>query len=250
MPLWSSSSKLAGANSRQAREQQGAAAAVLKVISHSTFDLQKLFETLVETAARLCHAQKANIARVKGDNLEYVAVYGFEPKYLEYMLSLRLKIDRGSLSGRAVLEGGIVHIPDVLADPEFTMFDAQKRGGFRTALSVPLLREGVPIGVFFLTRHAIDPFTQEQIELVSIFADQAVIAIENTRLLSELRESVTSADRDRRRAQGHQSLDLRPPDGARDAGRVGSAPVRGGVGANPSPTRFWILLFRKLWPFG
>src|SRR5262249_52930324 len=105
---------------------------------------------------------------------------------MEYMLSLRLKVDRRSIIGRAVLKGTTVHIEDVLADPEFTLFDAQKLGGYRTALAVPLLREGAAIGALFLTRSTVDPFTQQQIELVESFADQAVIAIENVRLFDEV----------------------------------------------------------------
>ena len=102
------------------------------------------------------------------------------------MLSLQLKVHRGTISGRAALEGRIIHIHDVLSDPEFTLLDAQKRGDFRTALGVPLLREGTPIGAIFLTRAAVDPFTQQQIDLVQTFADQAVIAIENVRLFDEV----------------------------------------------------------------
>src|SRR5262249_44435902 len=165
-----------------------ATADVLKVISRSTFDLQKVFDTMVESAARLCHADRANIWLLKNESMQYVATYGFQPDFLEYMLSLQLKVHRGSISGRAVLEGRIIHIHDVLADPEFTLLDAQKRGGFRTALGVPLMREGTPIGAMFLTRPTINPFTQQQIDLVATFADQAVIAIENTRLLNELRQ--------------------------------------------------------------
>ncbi len=109
-----------------------------------------------------------------------------QPGYLDYMSSKQLKLDRRSVSGRTMLERGIVHIHDVLADPEFTLFDAQKRDAFRTALGVPLLREGYPIGTFFLARATVEPFSQQQIDLVTTFADQAVIAIENVRLFDEV----------------------------------------------------------------
>jgi signal transduction histidine kinase len=176
---------------RDSLQQQTATADVLKVISRSTFDLQAVFKALVDSAAQLCRATMANIALLKEDGFEYHAAYGFEPDYMAYVRSHNLTVDRGSVIGRAVTEERIIHLHDVLADPWYTTgwrLDAQKRSGFRTALGVPLLREGKPIGAMFLTRHTVEPFTQQQIDLVTTFAAQAVIAIENTRLLNELRQ--------------------------------------------------------------
>jgi two-component system, NtrC family, sensor kinase len=167
-------------------QQQTATADVLKVISRSTFDLQGVFDTLVESAARLCRADQATILQLKADYFEIVAARGMPPSFKAYMMAHPMGLDVGSVSGRAVIEGRIVQVADVLVDPQYTNFESQKLGGFRTVLGVPLMREGNPIGCIFLTRANVRPFTEKQIELVTTFADQAVIAIENVRLFGEV----------------------------------------------------------------
>ena len=171
---------------RQSLQQQTATADVLKVISRSTFDLQHVLQTLVESAARLCEADKATITRQKGEVFYRAESYGFSPDFMEYVRSVPVEPERGSVTGRALLEGKVIHIPDVQTDPEYTFVEAQRLGDFRTILGVPMLREGNPIGVLALTRSEVRPFTDKQIELVSTFADQAAIAIENVRLFDEI----------------------------------------------------------------
>ncbi len=171
---------------RDSLQQQTATADVLKVISRSTFDLQTVLQTLVESAARLCEADKATITRQRGDVFFRAEAYGFSSEFLDYVRSVPVVPERGSALGRALLEGKVVHIPDVQADPEYTFVEAQRLGGFRTVLGVPMLREGIPIGVLALTRSEVRPFTDKQIELVSTFADQAAIAIENVRLFESV----------------------------------------------------------------
>jgi signal transduction histidine kinase len=168
---------------------QIATADVLKIISRSAFDLRTVLQTLVESAARFCEADKGAIVRQK-DGLFYNAeAYGYSREFLNYIRSTPIKAERGSASGRALVEGRVVHIADVKADPEYTFVEASRLGDIRTALCVPMLREGIPIGVLALTRSEVQPFTDKQIELVTTFADEAAIAIENVRLFEEIQDT-------------------------------------------------------------
>jgi signal transduction histidine kinase len=159
---------------------------VLKVISRSTFDLQVVLNTLTESATLLCAADKGAIQMRDGDVFRMDAIYGYSPEAKKHALEHPLRPGRGSATGRGALERRAIHIPDVLADPEYAATDYQKAFGYRTILGVPLLRDGTTIGVFTLTRDEVKPFTDKQIELVTTFADQAVIAIENVRLFDEV----------------------------------------------------------------
>ena len=170
-------------------DQQTATSEVLKVISRSAFDLQPVLETLIENATKLCGADRGYIHRLEGNVYTIAVSYGATDEFKKFMEEYPIRAsNRGTLMGRVVLERRPVHIPDVLADPEYKWSEAQQRGGFRTLLGVPMLREGIPIGVIVIWREKVQPFTDKQIALVTTFADQAVIAIENVRLFQEIQE--------------------------------------------------------------
>jgi GAF domain-containing protein len=170
----------------EALQQQAATADVLKAISRSTFDLQTVLDVLVESATRLCDADMAAIVRQKGSTYQHAATYGMPPEFDAFMAGRPISLGRETVTGRAVHESKTMHIPDVLADPDYAMTDTQRVGGYRAIVGVPLLRNGHPIGVIVLMRREPRPFTDKQIELVTTFADQAVIAIENVRLFDEV----------------------------------------------------------------
>lgn len=183
---------------KQREEALRAAGDILRLISGSRFDLGTVLTKLVESAVRLCEADGANIFQRDGSVFRVVASHGYSRELTDFMFSQRVEPrGRGSLTGRTVLERAIVHIPDILEDPEYTWSDPQQFGEYRTMLGIPLMREGVPIGVLAMTRATPRPFTPEQIELIATFADQAVIAMETLRLFNEVQERTAEVERTR-----------------------------------------------------
>jgi two-component system NtrC family sensor kinase len=169
-----------------ALEQQDATADVLKIISRSAFDLQSVLDALLASACRLCKADIGTIRYADGNNYRLAATYGCKPEWIEHFSGYSTKPDRSSIFGQTILGGRTVHMPDVLADPDYKRPAAQKLVGFRAALGVPLVRDGHTFGVISLLRFAVGPFEPKQVEIVETFANQAVIAIENVRLFEQV----------------------------------------------------------------
>jgi class 3 adenylate cyclase/putative methionine-R-sulfoxide reductase with GAF domain len=172
------------AEKNEAAEREGAVSHVLQTMGRSSFDLQDVLDTVVANAVALCHADSGNIVRhdPARDVYRIAAVLGFKPTYRAAEEAIDYVPDRGSVTGRVLLERRPVQILDVTVDPEYLLQDLQKMDGYRTLLGVPLLRDGFPVGVIGLGRHDVRAFTEREIALVSTFADQAALAIENARL--------------------------------------------------------------------
>ena len=176
--------------SRESLQQQTATADVLKVISRSAFDLQAVLQTLVESAAKLCNASMANIRVRDGDVLRARAFVAVSEDLKDFLLDHPIERGRGHVVGRAFLTGELVHVPDVLADPEYEAVERVRRWGYRAVLAVPMIREGRVEGMFSLVRPEPGPYSDREIELVRTFVDQALIAIENVRLFNETQEAL------------------------------------------------------------
>ena len=228
---------------QESLEYQTAISDVLKVIGGSTFDLQPVFDTIVTTAARLCEAGYANITTRESDGFRVVAGYSNLPDKPFTGIGRSFPIDRNSITGRTVLAQQFVHLVDVTLDPEYALLESARRTGMRSILGVPLIRDGVVVGTLNLGRVQVRPFTGRQIDLIRTFADQAVIAMENARLLGSYASAPRFTgiagvpDRDQRRAEGYQPLDLRFATGVGYGGRNRRPALRGRSGRDLTDAR-------------
>jgi GAF domain-containing protein len=178
----------------EALEQQTATADVLKVISRSQFDLQLVLDNLIQTATSLCGAKRGVIFKRDGDLYHAAAFYNATPELIEFVKNHPIAPGRHTITARVALERRVIHVADLQEDKEYT-YALRDTEPIRTELGVPMFRGDDLVGVFILYKLKVEPFTDNQIELVTTFADQAVIAIENVRLLNELRERTDEVEK-------------------------------------------------------
>ena len=175
----------------EAREQQTATAEILRVIRASPTDVQPVFDMIAESASRLCEAQFCFVYRFDGQLLHFVAHHSVSPKVVEInRRAYPQPPSRKSVAARAILEQSVVQIPDVNADPDYALGELAAVCGYRSAIGIPILRDGVPVGSIAIARAEAGLFPNRQVELLKTFADQAVIAIENVRLFNETKEAL------------------------------------------------------------